>query len=162
MKKEIETKQDLIGVMASLRACSDALYWVDRQEDTAQELWLKCQRYDWLIWFAGRRNLKEIAAFAHRCAERAKTYADAASHYAHYANAHYARAAGYAADAADAAAADADAAAGYAAEAAAAAAEAAYAADYTYAAGYAAGYAAHDSERKLQLEDLHAMWELIK
>jgi hypothetical protein len=146
----MKTKQDLLAQMTALRACTEATDWVTAQADdlTAHEIWLRCERIDWLIWLGGRLNPSAIAAFARRCADRAKKYAYADAYAARNADAYAAYA--YAAYAyADAYAAAADPVAAYAAAYAAAA----------YAA--AAADAAHAVERAAQRADLHATWDEI-
>jgi len=111
----MKTKQDLLAQMTALRACTEATDWVTAQADdlTAHEIWLRCERIDWLIWLGGRLNPSVIAAFARRCADRAKKYAYAYADADAYADAYAARnadayaAAAYAAARAAARAADA-------------------------------------------------------
>jgi hypothetical protein len=145
----INTKAELLQEMGRLGACKEATEWVTAGEGNADEIWQRCTDVSWLIWFAGRRNPTAIAAFADRCAERAKGYAanaraDTAAWAAANANAAYAAA--YAAATWAAAVAYAD------ARASAARADAAA----TWAAAAAAKANAAD-ERALQLADLRQL-----
>jgi hypothetical protein len=47
------TKEQLLERMTDLKSCNDAIKWVDDQEyKTAQEIWDRCERGDWMLWYA--------------------------------------------------------------------------------------------------------------
>jgi hypothetical protein len=175
-------KMNLMNTIEELKTLSPCFDGFDyaRQFTTLKEAWDRCERSDWMWWFAGKilPFTKECAVkYAHRCAEHVKdiknndaygaaytaaaTYAANAATAAAYAAtaANYAAAAAANTDAANAAtyaAAAADAcanAAAYAANAAACAANAGYAAYAANTAAYAANYA-YAAERRWQAEQI--------
>jgi len=162
-----------ISLLDDLNACSQSKDWVKAQNMASlEDAWLKCERADWLLWFAAKRGLdrKKLVFIACQCARTALKYtkdervlkcietAEAwtgdevsieelkkarDSAYAAYSAAADASDAAYAAYSAAAAADASDAA--YAAYAASAAYAAAYAADAYAAADAADAYAAADA-----------------
>jgi hypothetical protein len=148
-------------LLKRLRACNEAIEWTEENNiTTLTEAWAKCERGDWMLWFAGKRSgepesekRKVLVLAACECARLALPYAKSPTVLAciettekwargdgEFARVREARsAAAYAA--ADAAYADAAYAAAYATDADAAAAYDAAAAAYA-AAAYAAAAAA--------------------
>lgn len=158
------TKEELLAKMAAFGACEDATAYAKAYpSNDASVIWRECDRVDWLCWYIARVDRSFVAAFARRCAERAKGYAyadvaAAAAEAAAHAAAYYAAAAN--SHSAYSAAANA---AYYAASAASAAEAAAHAAHAAHADSDsdddADAYAAAAAEHKLQLADLHS-WEV--
>lgn len=60
------TCDDLLAHMRRLDACSSAIHWAESQDGSAYDLWRRCDRGDWLLWFAARvdvdRRLVVLAA----------------------------------------------------------------------------------------------------
>ncbi len=53
------TKNDLVHHLTRLGACSDSLTWLREQRcATASEAWAACDRIDWMMWLAGRCDLR--------------------------------------------------------------------------------------------------------
>jgi hypothetical protein len=156
----------LIKLLTEVSACTEAVEWIKKDKLTLKQAWDKCERADWLIWFAAETKMathQEIVLVACDCAETALKYVPkgedrprlaikaarrwakeptAHAAYAAYAAAHAAYAAADPAYVAGAATYVAGAAACAAYAAADAAHAAAHAADAAYIAGAAAGAAA--------------------
>jgi hypothetical protein len=73
------TKQDLLSQMSDLGACSDAVNWVSIQDGTAQEIWDRCERGDWMLWYAAKakHDAREVGMAACLCAREALPYVPA-------------------------------------------------------------------------------------
>ncbi len=72
----MRTKEDLLSAMKELRACLDATQWVETQEGSAQEIWDRCERGDWMLWLAAKLQVdrKLIVKAACLCARTALKY----------------------------------------------------------------------------------------
>jgi hypothetical protein len=66
------TKQELLEKMSSFDACEDATRWVESVDGTADEIWVQCERGDWLLWYAAHATTdrKPLALAAALCAEQ--------------------------------------------------------------------------------------------
>lgn len=74
----MKTKQDLLDKMKLLNACEDAIEWVNSREGTAQEIWDRCERGDWMLWFAAKTcDPKIVGLSACACARTALKYVTA-------------------------------------------------------------------------------------
>lgn len=74
----MKTKKNLLDKMKSTDTCRAAVEWVESQEGTAQEIWDRCERGDWMMWFAAKiadRRLVGLAACA--CARESLKYVPA-------------------------------------------------------------------------------------
>ncbi len=155
---ETTDMQSLLAFARERGACYEARGWLDTQTD-ARAAWETCERPDWLIWYACRRNVerKVLVRIACDCArtvlrfvpegeERPRLAIEAAERWTRdEATIDEVRAAAYAAaDAADAAYAAADAAYD--------AADAAYAAAYAAADAAYAAYAAADARKQANIQ----------
>jgi len=66
-----------ISLLDDLSACSQSKDWVKAQNMTSlEDAWLKCERPDWLLWFAAKRGLdrKKLVFIACQCARTALKY----------------------------------------------------------------------------------------
>ena len=65
---------DTAKLLARLGACDDAREWADSMP--AKRAWLRCQRGEWLLWFASRVRVdrKLVVLAACDCAELALQY----------------------------------------------------------------------------------------
>ena len=63
---------DVIEFARSKAACGEALAWLKTQDDP-KHAWQTCERPDWMIWLAGRRNIdrKVLVKIACDCARTA-------------------------------------------------------------------------------------------
>jgi len=83
------TKDDLLTMMLSPKACAEAQAWVSAQDGDALAIALRCARIDWLIWLLGRHDPSAIPGFADRCAARASDESNAYAYkYGAYARTH--------------------------------------------------------------------------
>ena len=159
---ETTDMQSLLAFARRCGACAEARLWLNTQTDP-RTAWETCERPDWMIWYARRRNVerKVLVRIACDCArtalrfvpegeDRPRLAIEAAERWTlGEATIDEVRVAAYAAAyaAADAAAYAAADAAAYAADAAA---YAAYAADAAAYAAYAAAYAAYAADARKQ------------
>ena len=141
-----------VSLLSKLGACSEAVAYAETQPDL-ETAWLNCERGDWLLWFAAKRNVPrpQLVLAACACARQALPYTtdprvlaciETTERWAHGEAAlddvRKARADAYA----------------YAANAAYAAAAAAYAAAYS---AYAAAAYAAAAERKWQADEIRKL-----
>jgi hypothetical protein len=142
----MKTKTELVAKMASLGACRPAeTFALEHESNSAIEIFLSCDRSDWLCWLGGRLKPALAAEYAKLCASRAPDYnAKGAAAYA-------VEAAAYAHDYACTAAYSAAEAAAYAAEVA-----ARYSANFSAFSAFTA-----DAERKVQAAWWHERAEEV-
>jgi len=72
-----------VDKLQELKACSDAVEWVETQPD-AETAWAKCRRGDWMLWLAGMasgkpesRSRKKLVLCACEVARQALKYVPA-------------------------------------------------------------------------------------
>ena len=55
-------------------ACEEAIEWVEENNYTLKEAWQKCERGDWMLWFAAKQgvNLRRLVLAKSRCAKLVK------------------------------------------------------------------------------------------
>ena len=49
--------KDLVAKLIEVRACSEAIDFVESNNYTLRQAWDKCERADWLLWFMVKMNL---------------------------------------------------------------------------------------------------------
>jgi hypothetical protein len=57
-ESDMKTKQDLLNKMSELHACAEATEWVAAQDGSAQDIWNRCERGDWMLWLAARAGVE--------------------------------------------------------------------------------------------------------
>jgi hypothetical protein len=53
------SEMNIAQQLKALGACADAIVWTKRQEGTAQSIWSRCRRADWMLWIAARAGICE-------------------------------------------------------------------------------------------------------
>lgn len=75
----MKRKTTPVSTLAKLNACADAHVWVKAGKFRSLEsAWLKCERGDWMLWYAERREVdrKKLVLIACECARLALPYAE--------------------------------------------------------------------------------------
>ncbi len=70
-RKEVQmTQKELSRMLAKLDACGPARKWIKSTRGTPAEMWLTCERGDWLLWLAAKAGVRrqDVALAACACA----------------------------------------------------------------------------------------------
>ena len=49
--------RSLLALLKGIKACPEAIVWIEKEKLTLEQAWNKCDRADWLIWFADRTKM---------------------------------------------------------------------------------------------------------
>jgi len=66
-----------LKLLTKIDACPEAVDWIKKDKLTLKQAWDKCERADWLIWFAAKTNMashQETVLVACDCAETVLKY----------------------------------------------------------------------------------------
>jgi len=69
--------KELLDLLDKLNACSSAIEWIKKEKLNLKQAWWRCEKADWLIWFAAKTDMvshQKIVLVACACAETTLKY----------------------------------------------------------------------------------------